>query len=61
MRFSVGHQDFDEKEETTIIDEITCLKVSVVKSYIVFPFLSLITIFIFPLMCYYFINLKIMF
>lgn len=61
MRFSVGHENFDEKEETTIIDEITCLKFSPVKSYLLFPFLCLITIFILPLMCYYFVNLKIMF
>ena len=49
----ISFKNFNEKEEATCIDEITLLRHSWVKAYLVVPVLSVLTLFFLPLKMYW--------
>lgn len=54
LRRKISFKNFDENEETTVIKDIVLLRVSLVKSLILVPILSLLTCFIFALVLYWY-------
>ena len=51
-------KQFDEKEEATVIDSLSMLTFSRAKSYALFPFLSLITVFVYPICVFWYPSLQ---
>ena len=49
----ISFKNFNEKEEATCIDEITLLRHSWIKAYLVVPVLSVLTLFFLPLKMYW--------
>jgi hypothetical protein len=50
---SVNFRNFDENEDTTIIDEVVLVKVSLLKCILMVPFLSIITGLVYLLVLYW--------
>jgi hypothetical protein len=49
----IGFEHFNLKEESTVIAELIMLKFSPVKSYLLLPILSLLTLFVLPIWIYW--------
>ena len=55
--FSIEVKQFDESEEATVIDSLTMLKFSSIKTYLLFPLYSVLSVFIYPVIVYWKPNL----
>ena len=51
-------KQFNEKEEATVIESLTMLSFSWAKAYLLFPLLSLLSLFIYPICVYWYPSLR---
>lgn len=56
--FQVSFKNYNEKEESTVINSLTMLKFNALKAYLLVPLLSILTIMVLPVRLYWSAELR---